>query len=323
MRNKILDILYENKGNPVSGQTFADTLGVSRTAVWKHIKSLTAEGYDIKSSGGVGYSLAESDVLNEYELSKRLGNDIPFIFKDSVDSTNTLAKMTASDNEAEFMLVTAGVQNMGRGRLGRNFESGNNRGAWCSFVLKPDMAPEEALMITVASATAVCKTLEEARGLQTGIKWPNDIVSGGRKICGILSEMTCETGAIEYIVVGIGINVGQEKKDFSPEVAKTATSLFMETGARFRRADIICSLCYNMQEVYGLVKEHNTDEILRRWSKYTVTDGKMIKVIKNGVETTARAIGIDEKGRLLIEQDGVTAVYNSGEISVRGIMGYI
>jgi len=321
MKSKILNILYENINLPVSGPNLSRRLDVSRTAVWKRIKALVEEGYNIKSAVGKGYILTESDVLNEYELIKQLGSLIPFLFKKSIGSTNTLAKETARKTNNEFMLVTAENQEAGRGRLGRSFESDNNKGIWCSFILKPGMTPESALIITIASATAVCKTLEDACGLKTGIKWPNDIIVDNKKICGILSEMSCETGAIEFIVVGIGINMSQKVEDFSKEVSKIATSVLNETGHRYSRAEIISSLCYNMQEIYGLVKTGEVEEILKRWKKYTVTDGKKIRIIKNSDEIIAQAEGIDEKGRLVTsDESGNMTTYNSGEISVRGIM---
>ncbi|MCK5758275.1 MAG: biotin--[acetyl-CoA-carboxylase] ligase [Clostridiales bacterium] len=324
MKNEILDILYKDIGNIVSGQELSRRLGVSRTAVWKHIKALSAEGYSIKSLGGKGYNLTQSDVLNEYELKKAIGEDIPFVFKKSIDSTNNLAKKIAAETESSFMFVISENQESGRGRLGRSFESANKKGIWCSFILKPDLAPESALIITVAAAGAVCKTIEEVCELKTGIKWPNDIIAGKKKICGILSEMSCGTGAIEYIVVGIGINILQTLNDFSAEVAEIATSVLLEAGRRCLRAEIISSLCYNMQEVYDLVKEGNNKEIVNRWKKYSVTDGKAIKIIKNGVITNVFTEGIDDIGRLIItDENGVKSEYNSGEISVRGIMGYI
>lgn len=324
MKSKILDILYENKDKPISGQVLSQTLKVSRTAVWKHMKALAEEGYQIESFDGIGYKLTDSDVLNEYEIKKSLNQEIPFVFKKSIDSTNTFSKLIARENENEFMFVVAQNQESGRGRMGRSFESDNKKGVWCSFILKPSMDPESALIITVASALAVCKTLEDACGLKTGIKWPNDIVSGGKKVCGILSEMSCETGAIEFVVVGIGINVSQRAEDFSKMVSETAVSVLGETGTECKRAEIIASLCYNMQEIYGLVKSGAVDEIKKRWEQYSVTDGKNIRVIKNNEEINAVAEGIDENGRLIItEENGTRSIYSSGEISIRGIMGYI
>lgn len=324
MKSKILDILYENQNRPVSGQVISGILGVSRTAVWKHIKSLKEDGYQIESFEGIGYTLAESDILNEYEIKKRLRNNIKFVFVKSIDSTNTLAKKIARENKDEFMFVVSETQQKGRGRLGRTFESDNKQGVWCSFILKPSMEPEKALIITVASATAVCRTLEEVCGLKTGIKWPNDIVAGKRKICGILSEMSCETGAIEFIIAGVGINISQTADDFSTEVSKTATSVLMETRHAFVRAEIISSLCYNMQEIFRFVISEDTEEIMKRWEKYSVTDGKDIKIIRNNEEINAVAEGIDYNGRLIAtDENGKRGIYNSGEISIRGIMGYI
>ena len=325
MKNKILDMLYENIEKPLSGQLMSGNLGISRTAVWKHIKTLIAEGYKITSSGGKGYILETGgDVLNEYELRRRISSEIPVVFRKTIGSTNNLAKRTAGEANDEFMLVTAEKQEAGRGRLGRSFESNSEKGVWCSFILKPGISPESALIMTVAAATAVCKTIQEVSGHKAGIKWPNDIISSNKKICGILSEMSCETGIIEYIVVGIGINVLQNTDDFSPEVSQIATSILTETGVRCNRAEIITALCYNIQEIYNMVKTGNIELIIKRWSEYSVTDGKTIKIVKNGQEITALAEGIDHQGRLVtINSDGEKNIYNSGEISVRGIMGYI
>ncbi len=321
MKTKILDILYENKNSPVSGQSFAEILGVSRTAVWKHIKSLISDGYSIKSYSGKGYCLEEKDIINEYEL-KKCNLNIPIFYEKIIDSTNNLAKK--SNVESDFAVFIAEIQKNGRGRLGRNFESENNKGVWISFLMKPDMPPEDALIITIASATAVCKTFEEIYGIKAGIKWPNDIILSEKKVCGILSEMSCETNAIDYIVVGIGINVSQKQSDFSKEVSKIATSLLIETQKNVRRTKIISSLCYNMQEIYSLLKKGDNDEIIRRWKVFNITDNKKIKIIKNGDVITVTSIGIDKKGRLIVEDaKGEKLVYSSGEISVRGVMDYI
>lgn len=325
MKNKILDILYASMESNVSGQAICRELGVSRTAVWKNVKMLVAQGYDIESFGGKGYTLhGKTDVLNKYEIDRRNKFHVSVIYKEVVDSTNMLARNIAIETIEEFTMVAAGKQTRGRGRLGRDFESDNKKGVWCSFIMKPRMVPEKALLITIAAAIAVCKTLLEICGIKTGIKWPNDIIANGKKICGILSEMSCETGAIEYIITGIGINVLQKKEEFSPEIEKTATSVFMETGREYRRSEIISALCYNMQEAYKMVKNGNYETIMKNWKKYSATDGKTIRIIKNGKTIIVQAVGIDEKGRLVtINNNGEKESYNSGEISVRGIMGYI
>ncbi|MFO7611484.1 MAG: biotin--[acetyl-CoA-carboxylase] ligase [Clostridia bacterium] len=325
MKNNILDVLHKNEGVYVSGQRLCKEIGVSRTAVWKHVGLLVSEGYPIDSSPGKGYRLKEkADILNEYEIMRFMDRRVPLRFQKVTESTNALAKKIAPDEKEKFALVVAERQNGGRGRLGRLFESDNNLGVWCSFIIKPNMEPEEALVITVVSAIAVCITVFELYGVEPGIKWPNDIIMGGRKVCGILSEMSCETGAIEHIVVGVGINVIQQKNDFSKEVSQTASSLYMETGDRRGRAEIVAALCYNMREAVEAVERKDTGWLRENWSRFTATDGKYINIWKNGRKTTVFAEGIDEKGRLItLDEKKERCVYSSGEISIRGINGYI
>jgi len=321
MRYRILDLLYADQGKYVSGQMICDELDVSRTAVWKHVNMLRDEGYDITSSGGHGYSLGETkDILNSYEIGRRIGFSIPVHFFDSLDSTNNKAKEIAASGKSGISLVVCSRQEGGRGRMGRTFESANDKGAWCSFILKPEMDPEKALLITVAAAVAVAGTIEEAYGIKAGIKWPNDIIIDDRKVCGILTEMNCETNVINYIVLGIGINLLQEKEDFTDDVSMIAGSMYGITGLRVPRSEIIASLCYNIQEVYRLVLNDEADKILELWNEYNITDGREIVIIRNGESMEAKAIGITRKGSLVARSaDGGMNEYNSGEISIRRI----
>ena len=322
MKYKILEILYKNSGSYVSGQMICNNLDISRTAVWKHVKNLIEEGYNITSTSGKGYLIEEgSDVLNSYEIKRKLKIDLPVIFYQKLESTNNEAKKLAPGIRDEISLVTCSVQEGGRGRMGRVFESFNNKGAWCSFILKPHIEPAKALLITIASAIAVSITLEDVYGIKPGIKWPNDIIINNKKVCGILSEMNCETNSINYIILGIGINVSQEQKDFTKETGRIAASMYGLTGLSVPRSEIIASLCYNIQEVYRWVLEGNTKEILGLWKKYSITDGKIITILKNNNMIIAKATGIDEQGMLNVElDDGRIEKYNSGEISIRGIM---
>lgn len=324
MNKDILGELYANPGRYVSGQRLCELLGVSRTAVWKHIRDLEKQGYDIKAESGKGYMLSvDNDVLNEYEIERRLRRKAPVHFVKTTGSTNDLAKEAAGDIPEDFSLFVSERQTGGRGRMGRGFESDTDKGVWCSFLLKPEVEPEKALSITIASSIAVCRALGEASGVEAGIKWPNDVILSGGKVCGILSEMVCETGRIQHIVIGIGINVLQGKKDFTPGIRDKAVSLFTETGKKFKRADIISALCYNMQEVYTCLKEDRISEVLQKWEKYTVTDGKRIRIIKDGESLEMIAKGIDGQGRLTAEdKQGNMHKFNSGEISIRGVMGY-
>ena len=322
MRYKILEMINMGNGEPVSGQEICRKLGISRTAVWKHIKKLNEEGYYIESINGKGYfSAADNDVLNEYEIKKRLKSEIPVFFYDHVDSTNEIASRIAGETSHYLALVACSVQESGRGRMGRKFESSNEKGVWCSFVFKPKIEPEKAILATIAAAGAVAETINDLYGIQAGIKWPNDIIYRNKKVCGILSEMKCETNLIKYIIIGIGINVRQKKNDFSKETSSIAGSLKELTGIEQPRSEIISALCYNIQEILRDVVDGNTERILALWNKYNITDGKEIIIQKEGKEISAKAIGINKKGNLLVEtSDGVLMKYNSGEISIRGIM---
>jgi BirA family biotin operon repressor/biotin-[acetyl-CoA-carboxylase] ligase len=321
MKHRILDLLYKNIGSFVSGQRICEELGISRTAVWKHVKGLNSEGYSIFSSGGKGYKIADiPDILNDYEIKRRLEKKIPVYFFESLDSTNNRAKEVAQGSDDEVCLVACSVQHGGRGRLGRTFESANDKGVWCSFIFKPHIEPENALLITIAAATAVAITLEDAYEIKPGIKWPNDIIVNGKKVCGILSEMNCETNSINYIILGIGINISQGPDDFTKETAMIADSMYRITGQKVLRSEIIASLCYNIQEIYSTILKGSSNKILEAWKRYTITDGEEISILKNGESIDARAIGINNQGMLIVEyENGIRKEYNSGEISIKRI----
>ncbi len=254
------------------------------------------------------------------EIVRRLKEDIPVRFYKNLESTNDKAKEIAIVTNDEISLIACSVQRGGRGRMGRSFESENDKGVWCSFILKPHIEPENALLITIAAATAVSRTIETAYGVKPGIKWPNDIIINNKKVCGILSEMNCETNSINYIILGIGINISQSHEDFSKDVVKIADSMYGITGQKLPRSEIIASLCYNIQEVYRLILNRETDEILELWKRYTITDGEEISILKNGDIISARAIGINSSGMLIVEyEDGTAKEYNSGEISIKRI----
>lgn len=325
MNKRILDELYNKQGDYISGQKLSQILGVSRTTIWKNIRELTEQGYEIKAEGGKGYLLSDGcDVLNSYEIHKRISKNIEIHYVNSVNSTNNMAKNMAPHTQKDFSLIVAGSQSGGRGRMGKKFESDNEKGVWCSFILKPEIQPEKALSVTIASSIAVCRTLEDVCDIKAGIKWPNDIIISNKKVCGILSEMSCETGVINHIVIGIGINVLQQKKDFPTDIHDKATSILMETGREFNRAKIIASLCYNMLEVFEHLKTGSINEFLKFWKDYTLTDGRRIKVFKNEKNIEMKALGIDDQGKLIVVDDkGNKSKFTSGEISIRGVLGYI
>ena len=215
MKNEILKCLKETDGY-VSGQELCERLGVSRTAVWKVIRQLEAEGYGIEAVRNRGYRLHDSaDILNEAEIravltSHWLGQNVKFL--EEIDSTNNEVRRMAEQGAPEGTLVVAEIQTAGKGRRGRRWDSPKGSGIWHSFLLRPEFAPEHASMLTLLAAMAVRKSVSNVTGLECLIKWPNDIVVNGKKVCGILTEMSTEEDAIRYVVVRLG------KTDFSIEV---------------------------------------------------------------------------------------------------------
>ena len=235
MKDQILELLRREPGY-LSGQEMSNRLGVSRAAVWKAVEALRKEGYTIDSAPNRGYRLnAPTGRLSLREISARL-EDHPWAslvqVLDCVDSTNNLAKTLAAQGAPAGTVVIAERQTGGRGRLGRGFSSPPGMGVYLSVILRPDAPPERLMHLTCAVAEVLCDGVEAASGLRPGIKWTNDLVSGGRKLCGILTELSleAESGHVQYAVVGAGVNCGQKLSDFPPEIQDIAGSLTMLTG---------------------------------------------------------------------------------------------
>ncbi len=330
MTNKasLLALLRESKSF-ISGQEISDALGVSRTAIWKHIKALRDDGYEIEAAPGSGYRLVETpDVLSKAEILSRLHTDRiarELYYYDSTDSTNTRIRQM-SETAPEGTLAVADKQDFGRGRRGRAWDSPSGCGVYMSLLLKPDIAPSDASMITLVMALAVAGAVNDVTGLKAFIKWPNDIVVNGRKVCGILTEMDMESDYIRDIIVGVGINVNQkDENDFQEEIRNTATSLKIEAGHTVNRSELTAQIM-NRFEKY-------LDEFLRtcdlsglkcEYEALLVSMDTGVKVLDPAGEYTGVAKGINERGELLVEMPdhSVRNVY-AGEVSVRGIYGYV
>ncbi len=335
MEEKVLFKLRENPGSFVSGEKLSEYMGVSRAAVWKYINSLKKEGYIIEASSKKGYKLvAGTDILNEYEIGSNLnttciGRKIHFL--GSVDSTNNHAKKIAYEGAQEGTLVVAESQTSGKGRLGRSWASAEKKGIWMSVVLRPQIPPEDVHIITLAAAVAVVKAIEESTGISAGIKWPNDIILNNKKVCGILTEMTCEMDSVDFAVLGIGINVNHSYCDFPDEIRETAISLkeyLSLDGALIEcpliRSEIIKKILFDFEQIYIKIRNSNFTEIIEEWKKYSVTLGKEVKVIFKNDTYMGIAKDITKDGRLVVEcTDGVTREIFYGEVSVRGIMNYV
>lgn len=326
MKAEILALLREKDGY-ISGQELCNRFSVSRTAIWKAINQLKESGYEIEAVPNKGYRLVgQQDVLNKNEIESRLhtkwaGREL--YYYESTDSTNLQVKRLMEEGAPEGVLVVGGEQKQGRGRRGRSWQSPPGTNIYMTLGLRPEFQPDLAPMVTLIDALAVAEAVEQTCGLQTRIKWPNDVVIGGKKICGILTEMSAETGYIHYVVIGTGINVNI--KEFPEEIRETATSLYLEKGETVLRAPIVAKTMEYFESYYEkFIQTMDLSLLMEDYNKRLVNKDAAVKVLdpQNEFEGTAR--GIDEKGQLLVErQDGTVETVYAGEVSVRGVYGYV
>lgn len=333
MKYKILQALKENSREYVSGEKLSQALGVSRTAVWKCINDLKNEGYKIHSISKKGYKLeAVPDILNEFEIKNGLDTGIIgrwIYYFDSLDSTNNYAKKAAREGCEEGTVIVADSQTSGRGRMGRNWHSKGGDGIWMSIVLRPSIAPEDVQVITLAASVAVVNAVKRSAEIETGIKWPNDIILDGKKVCGILTEMSTEMDRVNYLILGIGLNVNQKADDFPEELKEIATSLKINIDEKkmilpkLKRSDIIKNILFELEKQYENVIKGNTEDIIKKWSEKSVTLGRQVKIIYRGIEYEGTAKDVTYDGKLVVHcSDGAVREVSSGEVSVRGLMGY-
>lgn len=328
MKKEILETLKNNKDKYVSGEELSNTIGVTRAAIWKHMKQLKGEGYEIEAISRKGYRLiGEPDTLDSKALIEL--KDINLIKKifhySTLESTNSQAKLMASQGAAEGTIVISEEQTGGRGRLGRHWVSPMGTGIWMSIILKPDIEPQEATIITQITAAAVASAIKKVTGSETGIKWPNDIIMGGKKVCGILTEMSGELNLVNYIVVGIGINVNMNSSDFPEEIKRIATSIKEHCGRAFSRKELVIEILKEFEVLYSeFISTNNVKESISICRELSVTLGKEVRIIQRGKTILAKALDITEDGELLVkDKEGNIQKIVSGEVSVRGIDGYI
>lgn len=327
MKDKILILLKENRDGFISGEKISDKFGVSRSAIWKYINTLKEEGYEIESIPRKGYRLISSpDTLTygeveEYLETKFIGRKIYYF--DTIDSTNIKAKELAY-KEDEGTLVIAEEQTLGRGRLGRTWISPKKKGIWMSIVLKPSIDPMKVAKITQIGAAAIALALEDL-GIEAFIKWPNDIVMNGKKVCGILTEMSCELNMINYVIMGVGINVNLDSEDFSGEVSKIGTSLKIQSGKVIDRKKLLGLFLNRFEELYiSFVEKDNFSETLKVCREKSILIGKEVRIIKGKDEEKGKVLGINDDGELIIDyENGKIGNVLSGEVSVRGLYGYV
>lgn len=329
MRKKIIEILRKNFYNHVSGERLSEELGVSRTAVWKNINTLKGEGYIIESLPRKGYILRETpDILSEIEIqngldTKILGKEI--LHYDSISSTNDIAKEWALKKEKEGLVIIGEEQLKGRGRRGRNWESPKGTGIWMSILLRPDISPKDGPKFTLLSAVAVTKAIKEVTGIEGKIKWPNDIIINNKKVCGILTEMNAEIDFINYVIIGIGINVNGAREDFPKEVQHRAISLSQVKGELVSRKEIVRKILENIENYYlEFIQSMDFSDILEEWKGLSCNLGKEVRAIVKGREIIGQAIDINKDGSLILKtKDGEAVEIIYGDVKVRGIDDYV
>ena len=325
MKAELLAVLREAE-DYVSGQDLCEKFGVSRTAVWKAIKHLKEAGYEIEAVPNKGYRLvAVPDKLSENELksirqTEWVGNEI-FYFP-VIDSTNTKAKQLAEEGYPAGTLVVAEQQDAGRGRRGRSWESPRGDGIFMTLMLKPDIKPENAPMLTLVAALAVSAAISECTGRPAGIKWPNDIVMNGKKVCGILTEMSAQIDYVNHVVIGIGINV--HNKEFPEEIAHMATSLYLETKEHFNRAALIEKVWEQFERYYKTFLEtEDLSGLAKEYEAHLVNMHQIVKVLDPKEPFEGKAMGITARGELMVDTWESRRLVSAGEVSVRGIYGYV
>jgi len=303
-RHHLLVSLKEAHGNWISGEELSRKLGVTRTAIWKHACNLRSEGYAIDSSTRKGYLLRETlDRLLPAEIeaslrSVRMGRRI--VFEKEVDSTNRLARDLAISGAAEGTLVVAESQTGGRGRKGRNWFSPPGEGIYLSLVLRPRFQPAEAPKMTLLAGVALAETLVPVVPTRVTIKWPNDVLAGGKKVAGILIEISTQIDAIDYMVVGVGLNVNTPPGRFPAELRERATSLAAEAERLIPRAEILGAFLEHFERHYDMIDREGFGPAIRCWRKMSDMAGKHVRVHAFDRSLEGTIAGIDDDGVLLV-----------------------
>ena len=323
LRSDILSLLRTNTGKFISGEEIGRQFNVSRTAVGKQIQKLRLAGYDIESAVSTGHRLRNlPDLLRPEEVCPRLTTEIfgsELHYFSRIDSTNDAAKKLAVAGCQEGTLVITEEQTGGRGRLSRGWFSPMAKGLWFSVVLRPPFPPQEAPKCTLLAAVALNRAIRDVSGIPCGIKWPNDILCKGRKLVGILTEMSAEMDAINHIVIGMGVNVNVLAADFPAELQAVATSLQMETGAPVSRLDLFIRILERLEELYLAVRNNGFESVLDAWRQESITLGRQVHVLGLDRAFFGQAVDIDQDGALLVSTDSGVERVLAGDVSIRSV----
>lgn len=317
-RDELL-IQLKNAAGWKSGEELSRQMAMTRSAVWKHIVKLREEGYNIESSPRKGYRLADPDLIVAADVLKDLAGGLfdkpQSRFLRQTASTNLDARRLAESGAPEGTLVVADSQDSGKGRRARKWFSPPGLGIYLSFVLRPAISPAEAAKITLLTSVSTAEALSELTGCQARIKWPNDILAGGKKIAGILAEISTELDSINYMVVGLGLNVNVPLGAFPEELRGTATSVLIETGREFSRTQLLKAILRDFERRYGAARRDGFQSALKRWRELSDVIGKNIRVETAGETVKGTVVELDRDGALVLRDSrGAVRRFLSGDI---------
>lgn len=310
VKNELLKRLFEAEGEPVSGQDIADQFGLSRTAIWKYVKELEQEGYEIGTVRKKGYYLIKSpDRVNEANVQKHLttkkyGQHIHYF--DTCKSTQFIAHDEEQNGAVDGTVIIAEEQTAGRGRMARPWSSSAGKGVWMSVIIRPALTPQQAPQMTLVAAVAVTRAIQEMTGIDPDIKWPNDILVKGKKVTGILTELQADPDQVKAVILGIGMNVNQDETDFPEELNGIAASLKMLTGKQVDRAQLIAKTLGFLEIYTDLYVKHGFGPIKLLWEGYSNTTGKRIRAVMLNETIEGIALGISVEGVLELKLDDGT-----------------
>ncbi|MGE7933344.1 biotin--[acetyl-CoA-carboxylase] ligase [Viridibacillus arvi] len=321
LKNEIIKRLVEANGEPISGQQLADEFGISRTAIWKHMKQLQEKGYAFETVKKRGYVLtATPDTVDDANISMALETEnfgSRIIYEQSMTSTQAIAHNKAQEGAAEGTVVICEEQTAGRGRMMREWKSMKGKGIWMSVILRPEIAPYEAPQFTLVAAVALTKAIADITGVQPEIKWPNDLLIEGKKCTGILTELQADPDRVNAIIMGMGINVNHQPNDFEEEIKDIATSLKIASGKHIDRATLVAKILYYLEIYSAQYVKEGFEPIKSQWESYSCTIGNRIRATTLQEVFIGKAIGITNDGVLQLQlDDGTIKGIYSADISL-------
>ncbi|GAW27487.1 biotin--[acetyl-CoA-carboxylase] ligase [Carboxydocella sp. ULO1] len=324
MKEKILEMLLASPGKPISGEEISRLLGISRAAIWKHIQALRAEGYEIESRTRQGYRLLQQpDLLTGQSIWPYLIADLRERIKifhfHQLDSTNIYARKLATAGAPEGTVVIAESQWAGKGRKGRSWQSASGKGMWLTLVLRPPILPRQTTLLPLLTAVAVVEAVEKTvPGAACGIKWPNDVLAQNRKLAGILTEMSAELDMVNFVLVGVGVNLNQDEEDFAPDLLGTAISLKQLAGDKVNRGQFTAAFINAFWKLYERYLQEGAQAVLGPWRQKALVLGKEVIIHEYTGDWAGMALDIDEEGALLVrdEQQQIRRVL-AGDVTLR------